>query len=146
MLTGIGLKGREKMTRKGCDTSFFRALMNGHPDAVSIWREAVHSKLLLVVSTITVNELLTLYYRHGESETGRRIIARLIKAAWVRLIPVSIQIAFRSAGYRHGLGLSTVDAIILATVVEEGCDEILTTDRHFIIAENQGVIKVNLMR
>jgi len=133
------------MTRKGCDTSFFRALMEGHPDAVSIWREATQGKLLLIVSTVTVNELLTLYYRHGEAETGRRILARLLKASWVRFIPVSVAIAARSAGYRHGLGLSTVDAIILATAVEEGCDEILTTNRHFLVAENQSIIKVNLM-
>ncbi|MFN3422640.1 MAG: type II toxin-antitoxin system VapC family toxin [Armatimonadota bacterium] len=53
--------------------------------------------------------------------------------------------AERSAGYRHGLGLSTVDAIILATAVEEGCDEILTTDRDFIVAANQGIIGVKLL-
>jgi len=133
------------MTRKGCDTSFFRALMDGHPEAVAIWREAVQGEVLLVVSTVTVNELLTLYYRHGQGDAGRRILARLLKAAWVRFVPVSVEIAVRSAGYRHGLNLPTVDAIILATAVEEGCGEILTTDRDFLAAHDRGIINVRLL-
>ncbi len=133
------------MIRRCCDTSFFRQLMLGHPQAVDVWLEAVHSGCLLIVSTIVLHELLVLYYREGKPEIGRRFVSLLQKSTWVRIVPVSIPIAEKSAGYRHGLGLSTVDSVILATGVEENCDELLTTDRHFVAAESQGIVKVTLL-
>ncbi|MEJ7613956.1 MAG: PIN domain-containing protein [Candidatus Fervidibacter sacchari] len=133
------------MTRRGCDTSFFRQLMLGHPQAVDAWLEAVHGGCLLIVSTLVLHELLVLYYREGKPEIGRRFVSRLQKSTWMHIVPVSISIAEKSAGYRHGLGLSTVDSVILATVVEENCDELLTTDRHFVAADSQGIVKVTLL-
>lgn len=134
------------MTRKGCDTGFFRALVQGQSGAVSVWRDAARGAYELVVSTTSINELLTLYYRHGQTTIGRRFVNHLLHTPWVRFAPVSVEIAQRSAGYRHGLGLPTVDSIILATAVEEGCDELLTTDSHFLIAMTQGIIKVTVLK
>jgi Predicted nucleic acid-binding protein, contains PIN domain len=119
--------------------------MLGHPQAVDAWLEAVHGGCLLIVSTLVLHELLVLYYREGKPEIGRRFVSRLQKSTWVHIVPVSISIAEKSAGYRHGLGLSTVDSVILATVVEENCDELLTTDRHFVAADSQGIVKVTLL-
>lgn len=133
------------MIRRGCDTNFFRQLMLGHPQAVDVWLEAVRGGCLLIVSTLVLHELLVLYYREGKPEIGRRFASRLQKSTWVHIVPVSISIAEKSAGYRHGLGLSTVDSIILATAVEENCGELLTTDRHFVAADSQGIVKVTLL-
>jgi len=72
---------------------------------------------------------------------GHLFIRRLGCALCLSLFPSQK----KSAGYRHGLGLSTVDSVILATVVEENCDELLTTDRHFVVAESQGIVKVSLL-
>jgi len=119
--------------------------MLGHPQAADVWLEAVRGGCLLIVSTVVLHELLVLYYREGKSEIGRRFVSRLQKSPWVRIVPVSISIAEKSAGYRHGLGLSTFDSFILATSVEENCDELLTTDRHFVTADSQGIVKVSLI-
>ncbi|MCS6859107.1 MAG: type II toxin-antitoxin system VapC family toxin [Abditibacteriales bacterium] len=133
------------MIRKGCDTGFFRALLNGHPTAVTFWRDAARGQCELVVSTASINELLTLYYRYGQTTVGRRFVSRLLHASWVQFTPVSVEITEQSAGYRHGLGLPTVDSMILATAVRKGCDELLTTDSHFLIAMTQGVIAVTIL-
>jgi predicted nucleic acid-binding protein len=133
------------MTRKGADTGFWLQLGAGHPQAVGIWKDAVAGKVEWVVSTTSINELLVFYYRRGKPLIGERLVNRWIRAAGVRLVAVSAEIARRSAGYRHGLGLPTLDSMILATVVLEGCDELLTTDSHFLIAMTQGIIAVTII-
>ena len=134
------------MTRKGCDSGFFLLLGFGHLLAKQIWQEAAAGNYNLVISTLTIHEVLVIHFRRGKTKEAEGFRRLIYSAPWLRIVPVSSSIAERSAGYRHGLGLSTADSIILATAVEEGCDELMTTDRHFAIAANQGIIKVNLLR
>ena len=52
--------------------------------------------------------------------------------------------------YRRGfsqerLGLSTVDAVILATFVETGCELVVTADSDFKTARHQQVIPIELL-
>ncbi|MCS6859109.1 MAG: PIN domain-containing protein [Abditibacteriales bacterium] len=133
------------MTRKGTDTGFWLRLGVGHPQAVGAWKDAVAGNMELLVSTVSISELLAFYYRHGKPLIGERLVRRWIRAAGVRLVIVTEDIAWRAGGYRHGLGLPTVDSVILATAVMEGCDELLTTDSHFLIAMTQGVIAVTVL-
>jgi predicted nucleic acid-binding protein len=60
-------------------------------------------------------------------------------------VPVSVEIAAAAAGYRHGLGLPTVDSIVLSTFANQGCERMLTTDGHFRIAADQRVIEVEFL-
>lgn len=134
------------MTRKGCDSGFFLLLGTGHQLAQQIWREATLRHCELVMSTLSIHEVLVIHFRRGKVKEANKFLRLIYSAPWLRIVPVSVKIGERSAGYRHGLGLPTVDAIVLATAVEEGCDEVLATDSHFLIVQNQGIIKVNLLR
>ena len=134
------------MPRKGCDSGLFLLVGTGHQLAQQIWDEAALGHCELIMSTLTIHEVLVIHFRRGKAKEADKFRMLIYSSPWLRIVPVSAKVAERSAGYRHGLGLSTVDAIILATAVEESCDEILTTDRHFLVAENQGIIKVNLLR
>ncbi|MDW8364250.1 MAG: PIN domain-containing protein [Abditibacteriales bacterium] len=133
------------MTRKGCDSGFFLLMGVGHASARQVWQDAVAGQHELVMSTLSVNEVLVAYYRQGKSQEAADFLTLIQSAPWLRIVPTSLDIVQRSAGYRHGLGLPTVDSVILATAVMEGCDELLTTDSHFLIAMTQGVIAVTVL-
>jgi predicted nucleic acid-binding protein len=64
---------------------------------------------------------------------------------FVDLAPVSVEIAQLSARYRHGVGLPTVDSLILATCLDRKCDKLLTTDGDFRIVAEQGIIPVEFL-
>jgi predicted nucleic acid-binding protein len=97
------------------------------------------------MSVISINEVLVVLYRQGKLAEADGFRSLIYSSPWVHIVPVSISIAEKSAGYRHGLGLSTVDSIILATAVEENCGELLTTDRRVVAADSQGIVKVTLL-
>jgi len=58
---------------------------------------------------------------------------------------VSEAVADRAAGYRHGLGLPTVDSLILASFVEENCELVLSVDGYFRMAGERGVAQVSML-
>lgn len=131
---------------RGCDTGFFQALERGHLRAQQIWNEARKGAYGLVASTITINELLAIYYRQGMSKEGEDFVNWLLSQPFLQFVPVTVKIAWRSAGYRVGLNLSIVDSIILVTAVEEWCEALLTTDSDFEIAGQQGIVGVELLQ
>jgi predicted nucleic acid-binding protein len=133
------------MNRKGCDSGFFILLGAGDPKVQQIWQDAASGQFELVMSVISINEVLVVLYRQGKLAEADGFRSLIYSSPWVHIVPVSVSIAEKSAGYRHGLGLSTVDSIILATAVEENCGELLTTDRHFVAADSQGIVKVTLL-
>jgi hypothetical protein len=46
------------------------------------------------------------------------------------IIPVSERIPELSTGYRYGLGIPTIDSLILTTFIFERWDRIISTDSH----------------
>jgi predicted nucleic acid-binding protein len=126
----------------GADTGFFVAYANNHPRALEIWQQLISGLHTLVVSTLTISEILVYFYQRGEGDKGQEWVELMTGSESIQVAPVSIGIAARSAGYRHGLGLPTVDAVILSTFVERACDRMLTTDSHFHIANEQKVLEI----
>lgn len=45
----------------GIDTGFFVSYANNHPRAVEIWQELAEGQHTLVVSTLTINEILVYF-------------------------------------------------------------------------------------
>ena len=131
--------------RLGVDTGFFIAYARGHPRALEFWEEVEEGVHTLVVSTVTLNELLVYFYRRGSGSTAEKWINDMVAAPEIEIIPVSVEIAVRSAGYRHGLGLPTIDSIILSTFVWANCDLIVTTDKDFEIVHQQRVLPVEFI-
>lgn len=105
----------------GADTGFLIALAAGHPQALNYWRQVVSGESVLVLSVLSVNELLTFCYKRGTGDTARMLVDQLKDLATIAIEPVTLEVAERGAGFRHGLGMSTADALVLAT-----CDRLRT--------------------
>ncbi|MFZ4658996.1 MAG: type II toxin-antitoxin system VapC family toxin [Caldilineaceae bacterium] len=130
----------------GADTGYFINYVSNHPRALQIWQELEAGQHILIVSTLTINELFVYFYRRGiPQERVQRLLSLLQETSQIELTPVSVPIAVRSAPYRHSLGLSTVDAVILATFVETGCELMVTADSDFKTARHQQVIPIELL-
>ncbi|MBM3299117.1 MAG: type II toxin-antitoxin system VapC family toxin [Deltaproteobacteria bacterium] len=129
----------------GVDTGFFVSYANHHPRALTLWQELIDGLHTLVVSTLTINEILVCFYQRGESDKGQEWVALMIETDSIEVVPVSVEIAARSARYCHGMGLPTVDSVILATFLERGCEEMLSTDDDFRIVDEQKVLPVEFL-
>jgi len=129
----------------GVDTGFFVSYANHHPRALTIWHELIDGLHTLVVSTLTINEILVYFYQRGDSDKGQEWVALMIETDNIEVVPVSVEIAIRSARYRHGMGLPTVDSVILATFLERGCEKMLSTDNDFRIVDEQKVLPVEFL-
>ncbi len=126
----------------GADTGFFVKLEEKNLEALRLWDEIIEEKNDLVISTLSINELLVYFYRKGKTERIKELLALIISLGNIKFIAVTEEIAEKSAGFRHGLGLHTVDSIILASFKMRGCELILTTDSAFQIASEQNIINV----
>ena len=129
----------------GVDTGFFVAYANNHPRALEIWQELIDGLHTLVVSTLTINELLVYFYQRGDGDKAQEWIDLMVETDSIEVIPVSIEIAASSARYRHGMGLPTVDSVILATLLTCQCDKVLSTDDDFRVVDEQKVLPVELL-
>ena len=131
--------------RIGGDTGFMLSLAKGASQVVECWGQIAEGKNELVMSVLSINEFLVHSFKRGRTQEAERMIALLDVLDNVAFIPVTRAIAERSAGYRHGLGIPTVDSVILATFVHERCDLVLTTDAHFRLADEQQIITVQMI-
>lgn len=129
----------------GVDTGFFVSYANNHPRAVEIWQALADGQHTLVVSALTINEILVYFYRRGDGELGQEWVDLMVEADSIEVIPVSVRIAASSARYRHGMGLPTVDSVILATFLDRQCEKMLSTDDHFRVVDEQKVLSVEFL-
>jgi predicted nucleic acid-binding protein len=130
----------------GADTGYFISHANNHPRSLQIWQELEAGQHILIASTLTINEVFVYSYKRGvHQDRVNRWLSLLQETNRIEIVSVSIPIAVRSAPYRHSLGLSTVDSIILATFVESGCQIMVTADKDFQNAHQQNVITVELL-
>lgn len=129
--------------RIGCDTGFLVDPARGNEVVTSLAAETQPDEdVLLVFSVVNIFEFLHYSYRTGQADTGRRVIVELQDNPTSLVLNVDVTIAERAAGYRHGLGLHSSDALIVATFVGANCDTMITTDHFLEIAARQGIIKV----
>jgi len=126
----------------GADTGLLIALANKLPKALELWETVRLGENNLVISTVSINELLVHFYKRAKQPTARNLIdvARTLKN--IAIVPVSLKIAELSAGYRYGLGIPTIDSIVLATFLDKKCEKLYTTDSHFQIVKEQRTIEV----
>lgn len=129
----------------GADTGFFVSYANNHPRALEIWQELIDGLHTLVVSTLTISEILVYFYQRGDGEKGQEWMELMVETDSIEVIPVSVEVAARAARCRHGMGLPTVDSVILATFLEQGCEKVLSTDEDFRIVDEQKVLPVEFL-
>ncbi|RIK30948.1 MAG: hypothetical protein DCC55_37035 [Chloroflexi bacterium] len=129
----------------GLDTRFFISHHNQHPRALAIWSEYTVGNHVLVISTLSLNELFTYFIKRNLLTVAEEWLYQMHTAPDIRLVDVSSEIAAQAARYRLGLQLPTVDAIILTTFLLQRCDLMMTTDSHFQIVQQQNLIPVEYL-
>jgi len=129
----------------GADTGFFVELAKGNSTVKDIWNKVCNGDDDLVISVISLNEIVVYFYRKGNIEEKDNLINLLKSMPNIELVPVSAKIAEESAKYKRSLGIPTTDSLILTTFILQGCKEIISTDKHFKKAEEQNLIKVKLL-
>lgn len=87
--------------------------------------------LSLVTSTVTLLEVLVQPHRNQDLGLIRDYYGYLPRAPFLRLIPVTIEIADKAAELRAKYAFKTPDSIQLATAIEEKATLFLTRDHDF---------------
>lgn len=126
----------------GSDTGLLIAIANKIPQALELWETIRSGESHLFLSTVSINELLVHFYKRGERIAAENLIKITKSLKHIAIIPVSLRIAELSAGYRYGLGIPTIDSIILATFVRQKCEKMYTNDSHFSIVKDKKIIEV----
>jgi predicted nucleic acid-binding protein len=118
------------------DTGFFVRLLQGDGRAVDRWRALVKGEGEGVVSGLSLVELLRLSLKGA---IGRKDAGLLLDAipAVCRVVWPDWTVGERSARLSHGLALPLVDALVLATALEAGAEELWTTDAHLTAYEGR---------
>ena len=130
----------------GVDTGFFTELKNDNPRAKEVWNMVVEGEEEMAISVVSINEILVHFFRKGKPELGKELLTSLKLFPNISMVPVSENIAEKSAGYRYGLGIPTVDSLILTSFVIEQCDKVISTDSDFLKAKEQNIIEVEHLK
>ncbi|MBN2346482.1 MAG: type II toxin-antitoxin system VapC family toxin [Candidatus Aminicenantes bacterium] len=120
----------------GIDTSFFYALASGNPAAAEAWENKD-----LATSALCFYELKKRLLK-GDLKAWPTVIEEIAKA--VEVIPVTVAAALKAGQVAHGTGMPALDAIIVSSLDEAGCREILTLDLHFRLFSKKG-LKITLL-
>ena len=117
------------------DTSFLIPLLEDERKEESVvtrlFRIVERRSLFLITSTVTLLEVLVHPHRAGEKEKAQRYYGYLTRAPFLKLAPVTPDIADRAAELRAKYGLKTPDAIHFATALVLEATLFLTRDREF---------------
>ena len=129
----------------GADTGFFFHYASGRPRAVQVWDQARRGEHQFIMSTLSIAEYLAYQIPRGTLAEGEQMLQELRTTPNVEFIPVSYELASRSARYRMSLNLATVDSIILTTFLEAHCDLVLTSDSDLAQPQVKNLIAVELL-
>jgi predicted nucleic acid-binding protein len=117
------------------DTAPIIYLLENHPVFADryapLFERAEAGHYELIITTITLAEVLTGPLRTGNETLAERYRTALCESAPFRLIPLSAEVATRAARIRAQTRLKLPDAIQLATALECGCIGLITHDRDF---------------
>ena len=115
----------------GIDTSYFYALAAGNAVAVEAWENRE-----LLTSVLCFYELKKKLLK-GDWQAWPTALEDIAKA--VEVMPVTISAALKGGQLAHGTGMPAFDALIVSSLDEAGCGEILTLDHHFKLFAKKGL-------
>ena len=124
----------EKVKRVALDTMVFIYHEEAHPEwgplARDLFVRGEEHALELVASTLVVTEVLTGYRKKQNQDAERTFLGflKLLRGA-LQFVPVTLEVADRAASLRAAYGISTPDAVHIATALVAGADCYLTNDR-----------------
>ena len=120
----------------GIDTSFFYALAAADPTAVAAWEERE-----LLTSVLCFYELKKKLLR-GDLRAWPSILEDIAKA--VEVVPVTIAVALKAGQVAQGTGMPAFDALIISSLADADCAEVLTLDHHFKLFAKKG-LKITML-
>jgi len=127
----------------GFDTGFFFKLLKGDRRAIEIFQN-IDDDTELCISSLTIFELVKLSLKGTLEKQGvNQLIENMMvlgRIVWID----NVEIIKSAASLSHGLGIPTVDSLILAGFVANKTNVIYTTDSHFEKFEKKGVKIVKL--
>lgn len=114
------------------DTAPFIYVLESHPQFaelfVGLFEAAENGTLSIVLSTVTLAEVLTGPHKAGQTALAKRYEKALCQ---YEVVPVSVPIAALAAQLRAQNRLKLPDALQLATALEAGANAFVTHDRDF---------------
>ena len=117
----------------GLDTGILVHLIEGNENIVQLVAKARQKKDVLLISVITIAELYKYSHKQELSPVDKKEWFALLTdiEKGLKVVDLTPAIARKAASISHGIGLHMADALILATVISEDCDEFYTTDSDF---------------
>ena len=117
----------------GVDTAVFIYFIEENerflPAIAPVFGAADSGTLQLVVSALTLLEVLVVPYRAGDAALAQRYEAVLTRSRGVRMIDLTRDHLRLAAQLRAATGVATPDALQLAASLAGGCSAFLTNDR-----------------
>jgi len=126
----------------GLDTGFFIELLRANHRAVSVWAALTENDEEAVVSCLTLFELERLGLKNaiGGAATLLEAIPAVCEVLWIQE-PDTLS---KAAALSHGLGIPSIDSLILAGFLASKAHTIYTTDRHLESYRKKGINILNL--
>lgn len=114
--------------RWGFDTGFFFRLAEGDGTAVAALNSIRHQESSAVVSCVSLFEIERAGLRgrlpSALVQALRSELPHIAEVVWL----TNHDALLRAARMAHGVGLSMSDSLILTSLIDQGAEEILTTD------------------
>jgi predicted nucleic acid-binding protein len=132
------------MTLIGCDTGYFVELLKGNDEAMKVWKRLIEdTEEVALVSSLTLFELERLALKGKIRKDKWNVLSNAIggicKIGWIN----NKDILSVSARLSHGLGIPSIDSLILSWFVISDAKVIYTTDAHFENYKKRGVKIIN---
>ena len=109
---------------------FIHAFENyaNYPECADVLRALVADELAGVTSEIALVEILPKPVHGGRPDVGDAYLHAMATAAGLILVPVTREIILRAVSLRAAGKLNSLDAIHIATALDNDCDLLLTND------------------
>jgi predicted nucleic acid-binding protein len=112
------------------------------PTVAPLFAAADAGRIELVVSALTLLEVLVVPYRTGNVELARRYEALLTRSRGVRMVDLTRDHMRLAAQLRAITGVATPDALQLAASLATGCTAFLTNDRRLPVVPGLRLVQM----
>ncbi len=122
------------------DTYFFIKLSESVSKALALWQEIVEGKSKLVIPTVVLVELKNRFLKRNLQKEAEELIRVFEDSSKIILIPLTTDLAKKAGSLSYTYNMTNFDAVVLATAIETGYKNVLTSDPSFLRASKHGLI------
>ena len=126
--------------RYTADTYFFIKLSESVPKALALWQEIVEGKGRLAIPTVVLVELKNRLLKRNLQKEAEELIRVFEDSSKIVLIPLTTDLAKKAGNLSYTYNMTNFDAVVLATAIETGYKNVLTSDPSFLRASKHGLI------